>query len=144
VNTFLPYEDFDASARSLDSRRLGKQRIEARQILRVLQGASTGWRNHPAVAIWRGYEGALAAYYNAVLREWVRRGYRNSMLFEPVAAGCERPPWLGWPPIHAAYRARLLQKEPGWYGQFGWTEEPTDRFDWSLFASAPCGRKNPS
>lgn len=134
MNTFLPYEDFDASARALDSRRLGKQRIEARQILRVLQGKATGWQHHPAVAIWRGYEGALAAYYNAVLREWIARGYKNSMVYEPVDEGYAKPPWLGWPPVHAAYRARLLQKEPSWYEKFGWTEEPAAVFDWALFS----------
>lgn len=60
INTFLPYEDFEAPARTLESRRLGKQRIEARQILRVLRGQSAGWRHHPAVLIWQGCEHALA------------------------------------------------------------------------------------
>lgn len=139
MNTFLPYEDFEASARVLDSKRLGKQRIEARQILRALRGQSAGWRHHPAVRIWRGYEDALAAYYNAVLREWTARGYRNTMPFEPAPVRCVLPPWLGSPAVHAAYRARLLAKDPAWYGQFGWTEEPADRFDWRVFGLSPRG-----
>jgi len=133
MNTFLPYEDFAASARALDSRRLGKQRIEARQILRVLRGQSAGWRHHPAVLIWRGYEDALAAYYNAVVREWIERGYRNAMPLEPVPASYPAPPWLGSSAVHAAYRARLLAKDPVWYGKFGWTEEPAATFDWTVF-----------
>jgi hypothetical protein len=39
VQTFLPYPDFAASAASaaaLDSKRLGKQRVEALQVLRAL------------------------------------------------------------------------------------------------------------
>jgi Pyrimidine dimer DNA glycosylase len=36
MQTFLPYPDFVACARVLDSRRLGKQRVEALQILRAL------------------------------------------------------------------------------------------------------------
>jgi hypothetical protein len=139
MNTFLPYEDFDASARVLDSRRLGKQRVEARQILRVLRGQSAGWRHHPAVLIWRGYDEALAAYYNAVLREWIARGYRNSMPFEPAPECYVRPPWLGSPAVHAAYRARLLAKDPVWYGQFGWVEEPAASFDWKVFGVPPGG-----
>lgn len=137
MNTFLPYEDFDASARCLDNKRLGKQRIEARQILLVLKGMSKGWANHPAVAMWRGHEEALSAYYNAVLREWIARGHRNSMPFEPVDGSYLKPPWLGLPAVHAAYRARLLRKEPIWYGRFGWTEEPADDFDWTLMYTAP-------
>lgn len=37
VNTFLVYSDFTKSARQLDFRRLGKQRVEAFQILNILQ-----------------------------------------------------------------------------------------------------------
>ncbi|MDQ1681515.1 MAG: hypothetical protein QOH99_56, partial [Frankiaceae bacterium] len=35
MQTFLPYADFGASARVLDDRRLGKQRVETLQILRA-------------------------------------------------------------------------------------------------------------
>ena len=38
VNTFLPYPDFVKSAKALDYKRLGKQRVEAWQILRALRG----------------------------------------------------------------------------------------------------------
>ncbi|AMQ10938.1 hypothetical protein [Brazilian marseillevirus] len=37
VNTFLPHSDFSRSAKSLDSRRLNKQIIEAYQILTILE-----------------------------------------------------------------------------------------------------------
>ncbi|AVR53142.1 hypothetical protein MarSH_437 [Marseillevirus Shanghai 1] len=37
VNTFLPYESFEESAKVLDSRRLNKQIIEAYQILTILE-----------------------------------------------------------------------------------------------------------
>ena len=36
MQTFLPYPDFAASAAALDDRRLGKQRVEALQVLRAL------------------------------------------------------------------------------------------------------------
>jgi hypothetical protein len=34
VQTFLPFSDFEASARVLDVKRLGKQRVECIQVLR--------------------------------------------------------------------------------------------------------------
>jgi hypothetical protein len=36
MQTFLPYRDFKQSFRILDWRRLGKQRVEAHQILNVI------------------------------------------------------------------------------------------------------------
>ena len=59
MQTFLPFSDFEKSAKALDYRRLGKQRIEAYQIWKVLTGQTTAWKNHPAVKMWQGYEQAL-------------------------------------------------------------------------------------
>jgi hypothetical protein len=36
MQTFLPYPDFQTSAKILDNKRLGKQRVEAKQILEIL------------------------------------------------------------------------------------------------------------
>lgn len=53
MQTFLPYESYELSAQSLDSRRLNKQRFECKQILNALAPNSTSdWRNHSAVRIW--------------------------------------------------------------------------------------------
>jgi len=40
MQTFLPYPDFKKSLQTLDYRRLGKQRVEAYQIIRILKAAS--------------------------------------------------------------------------------------------------------
>ena len=61
MQTFLPYPDFAKTATVLDPRRLGKQRVEAMQILRALNWPVYGWKHHPAVLIWQCYEEALAA-----------------------------------------------------------------------------------
>jgi hypothetical protein len=129
VQTWLPYPDFRRSAACLDPKRLGKQRVEAYQILRTLRGISKGWRNHPAVKMWRGYEPALAAYMNACIDEWVRRGYRNAMLKERVSR-YRLPPWFGDPAVHASHRANLLRKAPEFYGRYGWTEDPAAPYVW--------------
>jgi len=62
VQTFLPYADFAATASVLDPSRLGKQRVEAPQIVRAVTVPGYGWRHHPAARMWRGYEEALGAY----------------------------------------------------------------------------------
>ena len=58
MQTFLPYRSMSESVRCLDYRRLGKQRVEAFQILNALAGKSKGWTSHPATKMWRGYETA--------------------------------------------------------------------------------------
>jgi len=75
MQTFLPYPDFAASLRVLDYRRLGKQRVEAFQLLRAISGKGSGWSNHPAAIMWRGYDNALKEYHNLAIDEWVQRGY---------------------------------------------------------------------
>lgn len=134
MQTFLPYPDFQLSAAALDYRRLGKQRLEARQLLRLLRdpASHSGWRNHPAARMWRGYEDALAAYLNAVITEWTRRGYRNTMELEPVPVTPKLPGWLGDAAFHAAHRANLLRKDPVFYGQYGWSEPPDLPYIWPV------------
>lgn len=80
MQTFLPYPDPEKSAKVLDRQRLGKQRVEAIQIIRNLLGfqQSKGWNNHPAIRMWKGYEPYLVkVYLRAMLDEWSARGYNN-------------------------------------------------------------------
>jgi hypothetical protein len=132
VQTFLPYPDFVLSARALDDRRLGKQRVEAHQIRRALLGVTTGWRNHPATLMWEGRVAALGIYTNAMIDEWIRRGFRNTMRHCPVYRGQEvmMPTWMGLPDFHARHRSNLLRKDPDHYGKFGWTESPDMEYLW--------------
>lgn len=115
VVTFVPFDNFEACAKSLDYRRLGKQRVEAYQIWRTLTGKSKGWRNHPAVKSWAGHTCALAKYTNAMIREWVHRGYRNNMLLLPHCANPKMPWWWGNEKIHASHRGVLNRKKPEFY-----------------------------
>lgn len=121
MQTFLPYPDFQKSLSCLDYRRLGKQRVESSQILNALQGKSTGWVNHPATKMWRGYEDALSLYYDLSIDEWTKRGYRNTMQKTNVKTD-KFPQWFGMEAFHAAHRSNLLRKDAAYYGQFGWTE----------------------
>lgn len=142
VQTFLPYPDFAESARVLDRRRLGKQRVEAKQILLCLLGTgSLGWSRHPAVRMWRGHELTLARYGRTVCDEWIARGYRDTLKpwFASAAAGImlgaashevTPPPWLGDAKFHASHRGNLLRKDPEFYGRLGWSESPDLSYVW--------------
>lgn len=119
MQTFLPLPNFAASAAALDRQRLGKQRVEALQILRTLQGKSSGWMNHPAVIMWRGYEMALAAYGMATCVEWRARGYVDNCMDEFLASrkvlGPPMPPWLGDEAFHRSHQSNLVRKLPAHY-----------------------------
>jgi hypothetical protein len=135
MNTFLPYPSFRSSASVLDRARLGKQRIECKQILRALLGETHGWVNHPAVQMWRGHEHALCNYAIVVCKEWIARNYKDAQLawFEGKlgALPCTGSPlWLGDSAFHASHRSNLLRKDPAWYGQFCWEEPATLDYIW--------------
>jgi hypothetical protein len=133
VQTFLPYADFEASARALDQKRLGKQRVECLQVLRGLTIPTYGWRHHPAVKMWRGFEEALGRYSLTCCEVWVERGFADTVATtlagelaatglttvrtQPeLALGGALPPWLGEESFHLAHRSALVRKDPGFYG----------------------------
>ncbi len=130
MQTFLPYASFTKSARCLDRLRLGKQRVEGYQILRTLTGVSDGWRQHPAVKMWAGYEHALWLYVQACIAEWERRGYTNNIVLPDVMETHVFPKWLGNEKFHASHRSNLLRKMPEHYGQFGWSDDPAAPYYW--------------
>jgi hypothetical protein len=148
VQTFLPYRDFAKSARTLDDRRLGKQRVEALQVLRAMTRPGYGWQHHPAVRMWRGYEEALARYGVEVCREWQRRGHVDTceakILAEVracdihdvrtqaqlTAAGAV-PPWLGDRSFHRSHRSALARKDASYAARFA-DADPTLPYVWPV------------
>jgi hypothetical protein len=130
MQTFLPYPSFTESARCLDSRRLGKQRVECLQIIRALNGYSKGWVNHPATLMWRGYIPALRKYMDAVITEWMRRGYKNTITFNGPTLEVVYPPWLGDPAFHDSHKSNLLRKAPFYYSQFNWNVPDNLEYVW--------------
>ncbi len=129
MQTFLPYPSFARSAAALDTKRLGKQRVEALQSYRALTRPVYGWQHHPAVAMWRGHEEALVAYGVAICDRWRRHGHadtvRDTLVAEfgrePRSQAALRaadllPPWLGRRAFHRWHRSKLVGKDPAWYG----------------------------
>lgn len=133
MQTFLPFPDFAATARVLDRRRLGKQRVEALQVFRSITVPGYGWRHHPAARMWRGYEEALTRYGLDVCEEWCAAGHADTCrgllreelrattgIAEPrpqpeLAAAGELPPWLGDPDFHRSHQSALVRKDPAHY-----------------------------
>jgi len=133
MQTFLPYPNFEESAKCLDYKRLGKERLEAMQILNcLLSNRKAGWKNHPAVRMWEGYEEALKSYMNAMIREWLKRGYRNTMKIEKVKTNFSYPIWVGDNRFHSSHRQTLLFKNYEWYKQFRWEESPKYEYFWPV------------
>lgn len=136
MQTFLPYEEFETSARSLDMKRLGKQRVEVWQIwLTLTQGSR--WSNHPAVKMWKGHKWWLLLYGIDVCLEWISRGYKDTLLIKFVDAIesipiDEYPPWLGDEKFHKVHRANLVRKLPEHYRSLGWSEDPQTGYYWPV------------
>ena len=143
MQTFLPYENFEESAKSLDRARLGKQRVETLQILNALQnrkeGIQKGWVNHPAVIMWENAELSLCEYGIAICREWVGRGYKDTCLgkieqkAQTIGGESWRefatpPTWLGDDSFHRSHRSKLYQKKPEYYSQ--WADVPVLEYIW--------------
>ncbi|MFA5401698.1 MAG: MSMEG_6728 family protein [Dehalococcoidia bacterium] len=136
MQTFLPYADFNQSARALDNKRLGKQRVEAWQIHRAITDPTYGWQHHPAVRMWRGYDGALMVYGIHICKEWKQRGFNDSLLAR-FTTNHDHPQifpwWFGSESFHSKHRSILLAKNYAYYSKFGWAEKPAQKVNgkWS-------------
>ncbi|OOB91366.1 MSMEG_6728 family protein [Rathayibacter sp. VKM Ac-2630] len=149
MQTFLPFPDFHASARSLDDRRLGKQRVETLQVMKALTVAGYGWQHHPVTAMWRGYRPALMEYQRETCAVWTERGFADTCLVKTMAVletvpedaeayllgGFPVPPWLGREDLHRSHRSKLLAKAPEFYApRFPGTPDDLD-YVWPVATS---------
>lgn len=141
MQTFLPFPDFRQSAAALDPARLGKQRVEALQMLRALVIPEYGWQSHPAVRMWMGHVPALTMYGLAMVDEWTARGGEDTtreriMEFAPqaahpdYAAKIQMPWWLGNPDFHLSHRSRLLAKDHKFYASVFPGTDPDLEYVW--------------
>ncbi len=150
MQTFLPYKDFDKSAQALDSKRLNKQILECYQILKVLSNPDprAGWRNHPAVKMWRGFEHLLLDYTMSMVKEANKRGIKTDKNMQNIVDlinthaidwGFTIPAWyeddVKMKRLTTTHKANLYKKDPIYYFDF---------FS-SLAKSNPCcpNRKEP-
>jgi hypothetical protein len=127
MQTFLPYESFIESAKCLDYRRLGKQRVEAKQIIEILLGnvkpnkyGNIPWINHPAVKMWKDNIYSLMKYYNIIVEEWKNRGYKNNMLLYNIENNIINPTFIGNEEFHNSHKSNLLRKNYDFYSKYNW------------------------
>lgn len=136
MQTFLPYPDFAETARVLDRRRLGKQRVETLQVHRALVVPGHGWRHHPAVKMWAGHEEALVRYGVDICAAWRELGFVDTCeatmradlararqltsvrTQDELAAAGDLPAWLGDEALHRSHQSALVRKFPEHYRQF--------------------------
>ena len=124
MQTFLPVADFKQSAKMLDYKRLGKQRVEGMQLLNAMKPdyPHKGWLRHPAKIMWEGHEDMLKKYVNTMIKEWISRGYNNTMQLYDYDPSAPMPDWFGNDKIHQSHRLNLLRKDFQYYSQH-WPEE---------------------
>ena len=136
MQTFFPDPDVRETARVLDRRRLGKQRVETMQIMKTFRGESSGWQNHPAVKMWKGFGWALMKYQEAICNRWVTDlGYRDTCLdktrdiYYTLDSTLRNegvwPGWIGNEEFHVSHKSNLLRKDPDYYREF-WKDTPDD------------------
>ena len=138
MQTFLPYKSFKKSAETLDYQRLGKQRVEAMQIINVIEGNPRkdgqpykGWLKHPCVIMWSNFAPALKLYHNIFIEEWIQRGYKNNMaLYDLSEIQITYPYWLGEEQFHLSHRANLLRKNKDYYKKYKWNVDSTAGYVW--------------
>jgi len=159
VQTFTPYADFERSLRSLDRKRLGKQRVEVIQIVRALTVPGYAWSSHPAVLMWKGYAEALGRYGLTACEVWTERGFSDSCAVTIAAnlatAGVERirsyqdlaeadalPPWLFDEDLQRSHRSSLLRKNPDHYASQFPPDTPLDlTYVWPVRSAAVIERE---
>lgn len=131
MQTFLPYADFAESAKVLDMKRLGKQRVEVLQLLNSLcKPDYKGWKNHPCREMWRFNPQALVQYGLAICKEWVSRGYKDTCYgkinaYNTNSNSNDMPLWFGREDIHQSHKSKLIQKFRDHYYPL-WPSVPDD------------------
>jgi hypothetical protein len=133
MQTFLPYKDFTKTAKALDSKRLNKQILECYQILKVLSNPDprAGWRNHPAVKMWRGFEHLLLDYTMTMVKEADKRGIKTDKNVSNIESlvssegmywGIDVPAWyeddIVMKRLTTTHKANLYKKDPVYYFDF--------------------------
>lgn len=149
MQTFLPYADYDKSAKVLDTKRLNRQISEVMFIHKVLdatleESLRYRFRNHPAIGMWRGHTGQLLLYGNALYNEWQKRfpnkphasgDYIRSAISKLLelrtrTSMFKLPSWLKDERLHKSHRSNLLRKNKVHYGQYFGDEPDNLAYFW--------------
>jgi hypothetical protein len=92
--------------------------------------------------MWRGHMTWLLRYQHAMITEWQRRGYQNSIEVPWMLDHDDPyPPWLD-NPVEAAvvtrsHKSNLLRKDPAHYGRMKWDVPNDIPYYWPKGRDAP-------
>lgn len=129
MQTFLPYADFKRCAECLDDKRLYKQIVECKQIIKAIEnrkaGIKAGRVNHPVVIMWQDYPVALEVYQKNMILVWIKRRFGYDCAFSPI--NYLIPRWLGNEELHKSHRLNLLYKNPEHYSKYFAEEVPKEK-----------------
>ena len=70
--------------------------------------------------MWWDYPHALAVYMNVCIKEWKRRGFKNTMSILDEYPNAVMPHWLGDKKLHDSHKSNLLAKDKQFYKQYKW------------------------
>jgi hypothetical protein len=158
MQTFVPYADFEASARALDTKRLGKQRVEVIQIVRALTVPGYAWSQHPAVLMWKGFEEALGRYGLTMCDVWLELGFGDTCAATiaadlaafgipeirseaELAAAAALPPWLFDAAVQESHQSALVRKDPEFYRKLFPDVRPDLDYVWPVRSAAVIERE---
>lgn len=136
MQVFLPYRSFRQSALCLDTRRLNKQIIELKQIIKASVKGFGAWSNHLIVRAWRDHESALIIYGLQCCIEYTKRtgkthateAWFKALISDNCVFKNDKrylPDWCYCLEITNQYKANLLAKDPDHYSQFNWQVQPS-------------------
>lgn len=116
MQTFIIDSDPVVCAKLLDYKRLGKQRVEAMQILNIIKENRLvgGWVNHPCVKMWKDYPKELGYYMNVMIDEWISRGFKNTMQYATDTSST-MPLWFHMPELIYSHQSALIHKDYKFY-----------------------------
>lgn len=117
MQTFL-VSNFSKTAKILDKKRLFKQLIEARQILKTITGNSNAWINHPAIKSWKKHTNALKKYINCILSECLKRGIKTKIQKEIITGKIEYPAFCNCELFINSHKSALLAKDLQYYSKY--------------------------
>lgn len=127
MQTFMTHDNYVDSAKALDNKRLGKQRVEAYQILKALRGDynDTGaWVNHPATVMWRNHQYELALYGLTISVQFYERGFDGYAMMMKFTDLCNdlqsgnresNPWWVNHQLLHLTHQSNLMRKDADFY-----------------------------
>lgn len=137
MQTFLPYPSLEKSVKCLDSKRLNKQIVECYQILKVLNNETKGYKHHPAVLMWQGYDQGLISYAVSCCREYEVRYKKIHSIEDKLRLYCNNtqirfPKWYGTYKFHESHRSNLYRKDPVHYKEFEVDNRNVKAYCWPI------------